>query len=214
MRKMFLATLFALIVGVQNFCGAATIETAHFNTNEQLIYPVVHTGDAAVDKKINTAILAEVDRFVTGVYRNAQVNNFSVGDIRTRYSVGANQSGGTVILSILMTESYYYNGAAHPSTLRHALNFNVGSGELMDLSYLTDVGAGISESEILTRLERALVKHCEREKIFLFDYALPLKELPKNFFWDKNLHVHFIFQQYDVAPYAAGIIDVDIDADG
>ena len=211
-RKIFIATVLALLVSIQSFCSAAQIESAAFNGNEQLIYPVVHTGDAAVDRKINTAIIAEVDRFVTGIYRNAQVNGYKIGGMYTSYDVACNQSGGTVILSILMTESSYYEMAAHPSTFQHALNFNVGSGELMGLSYLTDVGSGVSQEEILQRVEHALIAKRDREKLFLFDDALPLKQLPENFYWVENLHVHFIFQQYDVAPYAVGIIDVDIDS--
>ena len=46
--------------------------------------------------------------------------------------------------------------------------------------------------------------------------GIALKEIKKKFFssasGNLNLHVHFIFQHYEVAPYAAGIIDVDMDA--
>ncbi len=212
MKKIFLTALVALIVSVQNFCGAASIESARFNDDDRLIYPVVQTGNAAVDKKINTAIIAEVDRFLTGVYRNAQENDYTVADVRTSFEVGSNQAGSTVILSLVLTESNYYKGGAHPATYRHALNFNVTNGELMDKSYLTDIGSGVPESHLVERLEKKLVEKVEREKLFLFDDALPLKKLPENFYWDKNLHVHFIFQHYEVAPYAAGIIDVDMDA--
>ena len=211
MRKIFFATLLAIFFAAQNFCSAAEISAAKFNGNENLIYPVVQTGNAAVDKRINVAIIAELDRFVTGVYRNAQENNFTVADIRTRYEVGSNQAGNTVILSLLITESNYFKDAAHPSTVKHALNFNTSSGELIGLDYLTDVGSGVSVDEILKRVERALIQKCQRENLYLFDEALPLKSLPENFYWDENLHVHFIFQHYDVAPYAAGIIDVDIE---
>lgn len=211
MRKIFFAALIALIIGVQNFCGAATIESACFNGDEKLIYPVVHTGNAAVDKKINIAIIAEVDRFLTGVYRNAQVNNFEVADARTSFEVGCNEAGGTVILSLILTESNYYKGGAHPSTYQHALNFNVQSGVLMDESYLTDIGSGNPQFS-LENVTRKLREHAEREKIFLFNDALPLKKLPEDFYWDENLHVHLIFQHYEVAPYAAGIIDVDMNS--
>ncbi|MBR0260732.1 MAG: DUF4163 domain-containing protein [Selenomonadaceae bacterium] len=209
MRKIFMAMLIALIVSVQNFCGAATIEKTCFNGNEKIIYPVVHTGDAAIDKKINTAIIAEVDRFLTGVYRNAQTNGYTVADVRTNYEVGSNEAGNTVILSIILTESNYYKGGAHPATYKHALNFNVNNGELMDISYLTDVGSG-NPNFSLENVSKKLREHCEREGIHLFDDALPLKKLPENFYWDENLHVHLIFQHYEVAPYAAGIIDLDM----
>lgn len=212
MRKIFFAMVLALVLSVQNFCAAAvTIDKAQFSTNENLIYPVVHTGNAAIDKKINTEIIAEVDRFVTGVQKNAVTNNFLLADIRSNYTVGSNQAGNTVILSIVLTESWYYQGAAHPATVMHALNFNTSSGALMDVSYLTDVGSGVSKDELLRRVERALVKHCQQNGLTLFDNALPLKKLPDEFYWDENLKVHFIFQHYEVAPYAAGIIDVKLD---
>ena len=212
MRKIFFATVLALIMSIQNFCGAATIESANFNGNDNLIYPVVHTGDAAIDDKINGKIQTEIQSFVKGLHYAAQYDGQRVAGAYTNYEVACNQAGNTVILSLLITESSYFEGAAHPSTYKHALNFNVGSGTLMGLDYLTDVGEGVSVDEIKSRVERALIRQCERDGLKLFDDALPLKQLPEHFYWDANLHVHFIFQQYEVAPYAAGIIDVDIDA--
>ena len=212
MKKIFLSALIVLIFCVQNFCCAATISGANFNGNENLIYPVVHVENSVAEKKINAAIIAEIDRFLTGIYRDAQVNGFQVAGVITNFKIGSNEAGNTVILSLLLTESFYNEGAAHPSTLLHAMNFNVTSGELMDKNYLIDVGSGVPENYFVSKLEKKLREKVEREKIFLFDNALPLKNLPENFYWDENLHVHFIFQQYDIAPYAAGIIDVDIDA--
>ncbi len=212
MRKIFFTTVLALIMSIQNFCGAATIESAKFNGNDKLIYPVVHTGDAAIDDKINDKIQMEIQSFVKGLHYAAQYDGQRVAGAYTNYEVACNQAGNTVILSLLITESSYFEGAAHPSTYKHALNFNVGSGNLMGLDYLTDVGEGISVDEIKARVERALIRQCERDGLKIFDDALPLKQLPEYFYWDANLHVHFIFQQYEVAPYAAGIIDVDIDA--
>ena len=211
MKKFFMAMLVALIVGVQNFCGAASIESSFVNCNKQLVYPVVHTGDAAVDKKINAAIVAEIDRFLEGVYKTAKEIGAEVADVRTSYEVGCNEAGNTVILSLLLTESNYYKNAAHPSTYLMTLNFNIKSGELMDTGYLTDIGSGNPQFS-LANVTRKLREHAARNKLYLFDDALPLKKLPENFYWDKNLHVHLIFQHYEVAPYAAGIIDVDMDA--
>ena len=177
-----------------------------------MIYPVVHVADSSAEKKINVAIVAEIDRFLTGIYRNAQVNGFEVANARTNFKIGSNEAGNTVILSLILTESNYYKGAAHPSTFLHALNFNVANGELIDKNYLLDVGSGVPESHFVAKLEKKLREKVAREKNFLFDNALPLKKLPEYFYWDENLHLHFIFQHYEIAPYAAGIIDVDIDA--
>ncbi|MBQ3435276.1 MAG: DUF3298 domain-containing protein, partial [Selenomonadaceae bacterium] len=166
----------------------------------------------AIDRKINVAIIAELDRFLTSAYKGAQSIGAQVEDARTSYEVGSNQSGNTVILSIVMTESKYIEGAAHPATWQRVLNFNTSSGNRMGLHYLTEVGEGLREGYLLERLEQKLCEKIEREGIYLFEDALPLKQLPENFYWDENLHVHFIFQHYEIAPYAAGIIDVDIDA--
>ena len=212
MRKIFLMMMFVLIAGLQSICSAATIEAAHFNGEEKLTYPVVSTGDEAIDQKINRKIQEELMSFIKGMHYDAQYYDRKVIDARINYEVGSNQAGNTVILSIVMTESQYFEGAAHPATWKRALNFNTSSGNRMGLHYLTEVGEGLREGYLLERLEQKLHEKIEREGIYLFEDALPLKQLPENFYWDENLHVHFIFQHYEVAPYAYGIIDVDIDA--
>ena len=197
--KNFLSALIMLVL-INVTCSAATIETAHFQDNDNLIYPVVRVEDKAVERKINETIIVEVYQSV-----------YEFGGTYTQFDIGSNEAGNTVILSIIMTVSQYNKGAAHPLYYRRALNFNTSSGELMDISYLTEVGEGFRTGELTQRLNEKLQAKAERENLFLFPEALPLKELPKEFYWDENLHVHFIFQHYDVAPYAAGIIDVDID---
>ncbi len=210
MRKIFLAVIALLIVSVQS-CLAAEISENRSPFHENVIYPLIKTGDDAIDKKINAAIIAEVDRFITGVYRNAQEINAEVVDVRTNYKIMCNGAGNTVILSVVLTESNYYKGGAHPATYIRPLNFNLSSGELMGLNYLVEVGDGFQDRQLLERLNQKLVEKVERKDIFLFQDALPIKQLPEDFYWDENLHVHFIFQHYAIAPYAMGIIDVDID---
>jgi hypothetical protein len=211
MRKIFLTAVVALMVSVQSLCGAAKIYEAHFSDYEKVIYPVVQVEDEDIEQKINAAIVAEIDEFLTGVYRNAQEIGAEVADIRTSYEIPCNRAGNTVVLSVVITESNYYKGAAHPATYRHALNFNLATGELMGIDYLTDVGEGIPKSYLIDKLNSKLLEKAARENISLFKEVLPLKELPQNFYWDENLHLHFIFQHYSVAPYAWGIIDIDVD---
>lgn len=211
MRKIFLMMIVLLIMSVQNFCGAVEISNERSPFHENIFYPLVHMQDATIEKKINGAIIAEIDRFVTAVYRNAQTNDFQVADLRTNFEIPCNEAGNTVILSVVITESNYFSGAAHPSTYCKTLSFNLASGELMDIGYLTEVGEGVSVDKFKEQLELKLQETAKRGGIYLFPDALPLKKLPENFYWDKNLHVHFIFNHYEVAPYAAGIIDVDIE---
>ena len=210
MRKIFLAVIALLIVSVQS-CLAAEITEARFNDNETLIYPVVHVEDKAVEQRINGKIRDEILRFIKEIHYAAQYNNYEVVDVRTNYEIMCNGAGNTVILSVVLTESNYYKGGAHPATYIRPLNFNLSSGEQMGLNYLVEVGDGFQDGQLLERLNQKLAEKVERKDIFLFQDALPIKKLPEDFYWDENLHVHFIFQHYAIAPYAAGIIDVDID---
>lgn len=207
MKKIFLITLFALIINVQNLCGAAEIYEAYLNNEENLKYPVVKTGDTAIDQKINNVIATEIDHFVTNVY--GRLYDDKLRFINTNYTIACNEAGNTVILSVILGESYCYMRAAHPAYYRCALNFNVKTGELMDTGYLTDIGAGNPQFS-LENVTNQLKAYAESKKISLFHDALPLKELPKNFYWDENLCVHLIFNNYEVAPYAYGIIDLVI----
>ena len=209
MRKFILIA--ALVLFSVQSCFAAEIHEETFNGNETLKYPVVHTGDAMIENRINGAIRDEILRFIKEIHYAAQYNGQEAAGIWTNYEIGSNEAGNTIILSVLMTESCYFKGAAHPSTYKRALNFNLSSGDLMSIDYLLEVGEGFKEGYLIERLEKNLRKKIKREKLFLFENALPLKNLPEHFYWDENLHVHFIFQQYEIAPYAVGIIDVDID---
>ena len=211
MRKLILMAIVFAIMSVQS-CFAVEITSARVNDNENLIYPVVKTGDSEIENKINEEICCEILRFIREIHYSAQYDNYEVADMRTNYEIGSNEAGNTVILSVLITESSYFKGAAHPSTYLRTLNFNLSSGELMGIDYLLEVGEGFQEGLFIDKLNQKLREKVERKEIFLFPDALPLKNLPENFYWDKNLHVHFIFNQYEIAPYAAGIIDVDIDA--
>ena len=209
MRKVIL--IVALILFSVQSCLAAEISSARVNNDEKLIYPVVHVADSEIENKINEEICCEILGFIRRIQEFEENNGFEALDVRTSYEIGSNEAGNTIILSILITESSYFKGAAHPSTYLRTLNFNLASGELMGLDYLIEVGDGFQDGYLLERLNQKLRGKVEREEIFLFEDALPLKKLPETFYWDKNLHVHFLFNQYEIAPYAAGIIDVDID---
>ena len=209
MRKVIL--IVALIVFSVQSCIAAEITTARGNEDEKLTYPVVHVGDSDIENKINEEICCEILGFIRRIQEFKENKGFEIADMRTSYEIGSNEAGNTIILSILITESSYFKGAAHPSTYKRTLNFNLSSGEIMGLDYLVEVGDGFQDGQLLERLNKKLRGKVERREIFLFEDALPLKKLPENFYWDKNLHVHFLFNNYEIAPYAAGIIDVDID---
>ncbi|MBR3747842.1 MAG: hypothetical protein IKN27_12865, partial [Selenomonadaceae bacterium] len=88
MRKIFLATLFALMMSFQSLCGAqATVESSNFGGKEQIIYPIVHTGNAAVDKKINSVIDGLTQNFLMEVKTDRREHGINITVERTNFQV-------------------------------------------------------------------------------------------------------------------------------
>ncbi len=110
------------------------------------------------------------------------------------------------ILSVIITECVYFEGAAHPATYRKSLNFNSDSGIRIFADSLTELGDSDYSPQ---NLSRKLKAYADKNKLKLYDDFTELERVPEDFYFDENLHVHFIFQQYEVAPYAVGIIEFD-----
>ena len=207
MRRIFFATLFALLLTVQNFCGAAaTIDEAIFNGDENLKYPIVKTGNANVDAKINRVIDGIMNNFVMGVRTDRREHGIDIHIMNTSYAVMCNDAGGSDILSILLTDyKYGRNGPAHPLTKTHTLNFKLSTGELLDTNYLAQQ---ISLEDISRKLEA--YNSASEEPWKLSDDALPLKKYPEGFYFDENQHLHIFFQRGEIAHFARGVLDFDM----
>ena len=208
MRRIFFATLFALLLTVQNFCVAApaTIDNAIFNGDENLKYPIVRTGNASVDTKINSVIDKIMNNFVMDVRTDRRERGIDVHIMNTSYAVMCNDAGNSDILSILLTDyKYGRNGPAHPLTKTHTLNFKLSTGELLDTNYLAQK---ISLEDISRKLETYNASSQESWK--LSDDALPLKKYPEGFYFDENQHLHIFFQRGEIAHFARGVLDFDM----
>lgn len=208
MRRIFFATLFALLLTVQNFCGAAaTIDEAIFNGDENLKYPIVRTGDTSVDEKINRVIDGIMNNFVMGVRTDRREHGIDIHIMNTSYAVMCNDAGGSDILSILLTDyKYGRNGPAHPLTKTHTLNFKLSTGELLDTNYLAQK---ISLEDISRKLETYNSTNADTAWK-LSDDALPLKKYPEGFYFDENQHLHIFFQRGEIAHFARGVLDFDM----
>lgn len=207
MRQVFFATIFALVLTVQNFCGAAaTIDEAIFNGDDNLKYPIVHTGNTSVDAKINRVIDGIMNNFVMGVRTDRRERGIDINVMNTNYAVMCNDAGGSDILSILLTDyKYGRNGPAHPLTKTHTLNFKLSTGELLDTNYLAQK---ISLEDISRKLEAYNAASETAWK--LSDGALPLKRYPEGFYFDENMHLHVLFQRGEIAHFGRGVLDFDM----
>lgn len=198
MKKIFCTVMILAMMILPNICNAVEITETMYNGNFELKYPEVKTSDAVISGKINQVIREEIKNFLTA----AREPNPSV-TAATSYTIPLDNGK---ILSILLTEYVNYEGAAHPLTFMRALNFDLTKGTLINVA---DISKYTKKKISPKELTKKLKAHAKREDFMLFSDFKELEKLPENFYFDDKLHLHFLFQQYEVAPYAVGIIDVD-----
>lgn len=210
MRKIFLATLFAMMMGLQSFCGAeATIESSCLGGKETIVYPIVHTGNSAVDKKINRVIDGITQNFLMELKTDRRERGINITVESEDFEVKCNGAANSNILSIIIWQSKYgSNGPAHPTNYLHALNFNLTTGERLTTNDLAKFGYA-DKNTLFQELLIKLRKYAANKNGMVSVDSV--KTLPENFYFDEDFHLHFLFEQNSIAHYAVGKIDIDMD---
>ena len=198
MKKIFCVIMILAIMILPNICGAVEISETTYNGNFELKYPEIKMSNTVIAGKINQVIREEIKNFIVA----AREPNPSV-TAATSYKIPLDNGK---ILSILLTEYVNYEGAAHPLTFMRALNFDLTKGTLINVA---DIEKYAKKKISPKELTKKLKAYAKREDFMLFSDFKELEKLPEDFYFDEKLHLHFLFQQYEVAPYAVGIIDVD-----
>lgn len=202
MKKFFCMMILMTLLAFQNICGAMEIDSANYKGNFDFTYPVVKTSNPHVDSLINEKILERVKDFFGA---SSQPPNSITSTVQ--YRVTCNKKN---ILSIILLYSHYNEGAAHPLSYEAALNFDTRTGKLLGLNDLKKISSEYAKAEYSPKgITKKLLDYAKKNEIYLFPEFKGLESLPENFYFDEKFHLHFIFQEYDVAPYAAGIIDLD-----
>lgn len=120
------------------------------------------------------------------------------------------ETGREDILAYQVTKDYYLGGP-HGIYEVHYYNFDKESGKLINIR---DIVPADKEKEVLRQMEEQLCMDWDakdvdelREKtgILMMDNLF----LTNNFLLKKD-SIEFLFNQYEIAPYAAGLIDVTI----
>ena len=202
MKKIFSTLMILALIILPNICGATEIQSTNYKGDFQFTYPTVNTSNTFINTAINEKIREEVKNFFDAI---KQPDNSITATMS--YEIPCDKNN---ILSIILTEYTYSEGAAHPLTFKRAINFDTRTGKLIKLDDLKRISREYAKADYSAKgITQKLKDYATREGIYLFSDFKELETLPENFYFDENFHLHFIFQQYDVAPYAAGIIDLD-----
>lgn len=202
MKKIFCTAMILALMILPNICGATQIQSTNYHGDFQFTYPTISTSNTLISSLINEKIREEVKELFNAV---KQPDNSITATMS--YEIPCDKN---FILSIILTEYTYSEGAAHPLTFKRALNFDTRTGKLIGIDNIKKISREYAKVDYTPKgITRKLKAYAEREGISLYADFKELEKLPENFYFDENFHLHFIFQQYDVAPYAAGIIDLD-----
>ena len=201
MKKIFCTLILALMI-LPNICGATEIQSTDYKGDFQFTYPEVKFSNNFINTRINEKIREEVKELFATVKQPDRSTTATMN-----YEIMCDDKN---ILSVILTEIVYFEGAAHPSTFKRALNFDTRTGKFIKHADLKNISREYAKTDYTPKgITRKLKAYARNNGIALYESFKELEKLPENFYFDENFHLHFIFQQYEVAPYAAGIIDLD-----
>jgi hypothetical protein len=180
-------------------------------------YPVVSIPGARwVQERINAVVRGQVSRFYRNAsgplyrqavreYRDSQAHDFPFRpyDAVLKYEVPFNRD---CHLS-LYRDQYEYTGGAHGNTVRASDTWNLETGRRLPLSHFFRPGENYRKTvldEILRQADEAMA---DGSGMLFEDYRTLLRKYfnPSSYFLAQD-GVSVYYQQYEVAPYAAGIV--------
>lgn len=201
MKKILYAVIFMLMI-LPNICGATEIQSTDYVGDFKFTYPTVKNSNTFIETKINEKIREEVKELFNAVKQPDMSTTATMS-----YEIPCDKNN---ILSVILTEVVYVKKAAHPLTYKRALNFDTRTGKLIKQADLKNISREYAKADYSEKgITHKLKAYAKENNLTLNSDFKELKEFPENFYFDENFHLHFVFQQYEVAPYAVGIIDLD-----
>lgn len=186
------------------FANASTYQIDSKQIDTQYVkgqYPVVSVDNILVKSRINKQINKIIDEYECKVQKDNTHGYPETGMVS--YEIKANNSK---VLSMIINCSTMNEKAAHPNTYTFGLTFDQ-EGNLVQLSQVINETSvqGHSKDYSVDHLNK-MIKAQMGDK--LYPFFTDVKEFPKEFYLDDNLDLHVLFQRYDIAPYAVGLVDI------
>ena len=124
----------------------------------------------------------------------------------------AAETGRDDVLSYQTTTDCYLGGA-HGSHQVFYYNFDMKSGKLLNIR---DIVPADKEEEVLKQMEEQLCRDWNAKNLVELREATGITMLSDLYLTDNFLlrkdSIEFLFNQYDIAPYAAGLISITVPA--
>ena len=178
------------------------------------------TPETAVDSFKNVYI-ANYRRDVNEFYQEDIKNGTPKNELPTwynyEYGLTTSFSDGKEGILNFIAETFEYTGGAHPNSWNRWMNFEQNTGKLLTLKDVFMAGSEKPMSEMLlkelitdmaARLEDSSITSLEglQNAGILNSTGM---YVPDNFLLKKN-EVSFLYNKYDIAPYAVGVITLSL----
>lgn len=187
--------------------GGETVLTAGFESY------IVETEKTRAEEEINNRINTQLREFMrknTRLFaqaaqslRDAQKNGFPFRQYETllKYTPTYNSAE----LLSMYRDYYEYTGGAHGNTVRKSDTWSLMSGKVLPLSAFFPKNSDY-KAIVLEEILRQAKENYARDPIYFENYPeLILKTFDPESFYLTEKGIAVYFQQYDIAPYAAGI---------
>ena len=116
------------------------------------------------------------------------------------------------LVSINTFGDMYLENSAHPANWQFGKIFSLEDGHIITLKELSEMPEFKDRASHYTpNYIRAAVYQKYGKYLYGDPAELANIDKPQDYYIDTDGNVHVVFQEYDIAPYAAGILDVNLD---
>lgn len=206
-RKILSVLCATLLIGTVSFAADATVRegqkqvyTGPEGSTLTIQYPVVTVaGNDKASQLIAQYFTTEEAKAQDFFKRNSGNGKKLVED--KNYVVTLNDGK---YLSLIDQGSLHFDKDKEPTAWKTGVTFDLETGKQLTW-----------QDVVKPEDAKAFTLDAINQKIFLSKYKLSayfngLQNLPINYYLDKNRTIHFLFAQYEVAPYATGIVDINM----
>ena len=170
-----------------------------------LTYPIVQTDAPDAQQRINTVIEDDVKAFMQ------EIDMTRMGNKKTSAEMSYKITNSSDDLLSLKTEQFISEeGAAHPMSYTHGYLFPLSDGKALTLDDVQQMSDRKDRAGRYTL--DALNRRLTEPKNGAPEGYKPLEAAPKDIYMDAGGHIHVLIQRYEAASYAAGVLDIDLDA--
>ena len=170
-----------------------------------LTYPIVQTDAPDAQQRINTVIEDDVKAFMQ------EIDMTRMGNKKTSAEMSYKITNSSSDLLSLKTEQFISEeGAAHPMSYTHGYLFRLSDGKALTLDDVQQMSDRKDRADRYTL--DALNRRLTEPKNGAPEGYKALETAPKDIYMDADGHIHVLIQRYEAASYAAGVLDIDLDA--